>query len=161
MISEEFSRGFRHELANRAWALRSTSGIARRLEGNPSRAFWAGYVRLEEFNAIRYRQAAQHWGVPSKTRRWTRLRGAVSGAAPRAVVSRFLRYAYPKTAEYVDVLRRLRDIGPQDGAEFLDYMVEQEILQVEMMRLALAKRYGEVPPLVDEFLRAYRGHNPF
>ncbi len=161
MISREFARAFRHEIANRSWALRSTSGIARRLEADPSRAFWAAYVRLEEFNAPRYRRAAQRWGLDPDPGPWTRLRGAVSGAAPRVLIAPFLKYAYPKTVEYVEELRRLRDMGPGDGAAFLDYVVEQEVLQVHMMRLALEGRYAEVVALVEEFLLAHRAQRVF
>ncbi|MFD5695310.1 hypothetical protein [Streptomyces rubiginosohelvolus] len=161
MLSGEFTKGFQHELANRAFALRSTEGIAKRLHGDPRHAFWASYVKLERFNAPRYQQAATQWGLDAQPTLWTKARGAASGAAPKLLLTPFLKFAHPKTVEYLEDLRRLRAIGPPDGEAFLDYMVNQEALQVEMMQLALEKRYPEVARRVDEFLLKYRDQQTF
>lgn len=161
MISEDFARGFRYELANRAFALRATNGVARRLDDDPRRCFWASYARLEQFNAPRYREAARRWGMDPSPRAWTRFRGAASGAAPKALLNPLLKLAHPMTVDYVAELRRLRTIGPEDGDAFLGYVVDQEVLQVEMMRLAIAGRHNEVVHLVESFLAKNRARRLF
>lgn len=161
MPSAEFDKGFQHELANRAFALRAMEGIARRLHRDPQLPFWDGYAALERFNLPRYEKAASRWGLEARPGWWTRTRGAAIGATPKPLLGRLLKFAYPKTVAYRDELRRLRGIGPEDGKVFLDYMVDQEDLQVEMMQLALDRRYAEVTPAVDAFFLKYRDREVF
>ncbi|WP_229052491.1 FAD-dependent oxidoreductase [Aeromicrobium sp. Leaf350] len=160
-LSPEFKRGFRHEQANRAWALSTTTGIAKRRTTMPDGVFWASYVRLEQFNAPRYREAALRWGMNPDPRLRTRIRGAISSRAPGFILKPFLTYAQPETLKYARELDRLRLRGPRQGDEFLAYMVEQEQLQVEMMRLALAGRFADAAALVDQFIEARRDHTMF
>ncbi|MFF0384179.1 hypothetical protein [Streptomyces sp. NPDC004286] len=156
MASEEFTKAFDYELQNRAFALLSMSGIARRLKGDPRNAFWDGYVKLEHFNAPRYAEAARRWGFGDQPTQWTKIRGALIGATPKFMLQSLLKFAYPKTVEYLEDLRRMRGVGPDDGKEFLDYVVEQEILQIEMMQLALNERYASITRNLESFFRKYR-----
>lgn len=159
MPSEQFTHGFRHELANRSFALRCTEVIVGHLHGDPRHAFWESYAELERFNAPRYAQAADRWGLNTQPSIWTRLRGATAGAAPKPRLTPLLKFAYPTTVAYLEELHRLRSIGTRDGKAFLDYMVNQEALQVEVLQLALTTRYQEAATRVDEFLAKHR-HPP-
>ncbi|MFB7103708.1 hypothetical protein [Streptomyces hydrogenans] len=155
MFSEGFTKGFAYELQNRHFALISMSGVARRLDGDPRSAFWGGYSRLERFNVPRYEQAALRWGMDAKPTAWTKARGTLVGATPEFMLHSLLKFAYPKTVKYLEELRRVRGLGPGDGKAFLDYMVDQEVVQIEMMRLALGGRYSEITPKLDEFFGTY------
>ncbi len=157
MTSEAFRDGLRHELANRAFAAISTRALATRCQGRPDGPFWSAYAELEQFNAPRYRRAARRWGMPVEPDGWTRLRGAAAGATPTFLLGPLLRYVHPKTVAYVEDLRRLRALGPPEGAAFLDYVVAQEEVQVAMMRLALAGRHQDVPALVADHVDRHRG----
>lgn len=161
MIPEQLDKGMRYELANRAFAAISTRALAERSRGRPEGPFWAAYAELERFNAPRYRRAALRWGLPLAPSRWTRLRGAVAGATPAFLFGPLLGFVHPKTIEYVDDLRRLRAGAPTEAEAFLDYVVAQEEVQVEMMRLARAGHFEEVPALVAEHIARHRGVMPF
>ncbi|WP_435220542.1 hypothetical protein [Streptomyces sp. Tue6028] len=161
MISEEFTKAFDYELQNRAFAMLSMSGIARRLKGDPQNAFWSGYVKLEQFNAPRYAEAARRWGLDDQPTQWTKIRGKAIGATPKFMLRSLLKFAYPKTVEYLEDLRRMRGVGPDDGKAFLEYVVEQEILQIEMMQLAMNERYAGITRNLESFFQKYSDRELF
>ncbi|MER8041213.1 hypothetical protein ACWEP8_27050 [Streptomyces hydrogenans] len=161
MLSKEFTKGFDYELQNRQFALISMSGVARRLDGDPRSSFWGGYSRLERFNVPRYEQAALRWGMDAKPTAWTRARGTLIGATPTFMLHSLLEFAYPRTVKYLEDLRRVRGTGPDDGLAFLDYMVDQEVVQIEMMQLALKGRFSEITPRLEEFFGRYEGEELF
>lgn len=161
MYSKQFTEGFGYELQNRQFALISMSGVAKRLAGDPRLPFWKGYSELEHFNAPRYEEAARRWGMSAAPTAWTKARGALIGATPKFMLRSLLKFAYPKTVEYLEDLRRVRGTGPADGKVFLDYMVDQEVLQIEMMQLALNGRFSEITPKLEAFFRRYEGERLF
>lgn len=61
-----------------------------------------------------------------------------------------------RTEIYVGRLNQLQSIGPADESEFLDYMVAQEALQVEMLRLAVSGQYGDAAAKVEAFVDRHR-----
>ncbi|MCZ0983451.1 hypothetical protein O1L60_42285 [Streptomyces diastatochromogenes] len=160
-FTKEFVKGFDYELQNRQFALISMSGVARRLNGDHRAAFWGGYSRLERFNLPRYEQAALRWGMDAKPTAWTRARGTLIGATPTFMLHSLLKFAYPKTVKYLKELRRVRGMGPEDGKAFLDYMVDQEVFQIEMMQLALDSRFSEITPKLEHFFGKYEGEELF
>ncbi|MFF2777404.1 hypothetical protein ACFVU3_21135 [Streptomyces sp. NPDC058052] len=161
MYSAEFSKGFDYELQNRQFALISMSGVARRLGRDPQVAFWGGYSELERFNVPRYEQAARKWGMNTEPTAWTKARGSLVGATPKFMLRSLLKFAYPRTVKYLDDLRRVRGAGPGDGRKFLDYMIDQEVVQIEMMRLALNQRFSEIAPELESFFRRYENEDLF
>ncbi|MGW5780639.1 hypothetical protein [Streptomyces sp. NPDC003863] len=161
MYSIEFREGFDYELQNRQFALISMSGVARRLHGDPQLSFWGGYSELERFNVPRYEQAAHRWGMNAKPTGWTKTRGTLIGATPKFMLRPLLKFAYPKTVKYLEDLRRVRGTGPKDGKAFLDYMVDQEVIQIEMMQLALSGRFSDIAPKLEEFFRKYENKELF
>ncbi|MFC9399235.1 hypothetical protein ACFTWS_39945 [Streptomyces sp. NPDC057027] len=163
MDLKSFDQGFAHELQNRAFALRSMSGVARRLrgDGRTDLPFWEGYAELERFNVPRYAEAARRWNLSMQPSPWTKARAALVGSTPKFLLRRLLEFAHPKTVEYLEDLRRLRDAGPSDGRDFLEYMVQQEAVQIQMMKLALERRYSEIPTELDAFFLAHQERNLF
>ncbi|WP_322085239.1 hypothetical protein [Burkholderia sp. BCC1999] len=157
MITSHFARGFKGEIQNRAFAIRAIARLANRLDGDPRQSLWAAYLRLEEFNAPIYRQAAARWGLDVAPNTGTLLKAWVISSVPKLLLRPFLKLVYSKTVVYCEELRRLRNIGPSDCRDFLDYMVEQEDLQIEMMRLSLDGQDAVLARKVDSFVKKYDG----
>ncbi|MBQ6644285.1 MAG: hypothetical protein IJH84_25090 [Saccharopolyspora sp.] len=151
----DFADGFRLELANREFARSAMTLLAARAGGCDSGPFWVGYAKLEEFNAPRYRAAARRMKISFEPDWRTRTRGWLVGHTPMPLLHELLRIAYPRTVEYAEDIRRLKDAGPPREAAFLDYMIRQD-LQVRMMHAALIGTASEVTALVDEFIASER-----
>lgn len=147
-----FEQGFRAELANREFARIGMAATAIRTEKHETAPFWRAYDRLERFNAPRYRAAAQRLGISDSTGAGARLRGRLVGWMPNSLRRESIRFAFPRTVEYVEDLRRLAAIGPTSEADFFDYMLRQEELQVNMMEAMLRGRNVAAESLVDRFI---------
>ncbi|AZC23950.1 MULTISPECIES: hypothetical protein [Pseudomonas] len=157
MASEAFIHDFARELANRAFALITVRRLCERLEGDKSQVFWKTYWDLELFNADRYGAAARHWGLDATPAAMTRLKAWLISSTPKVLLGALVRVFHKGTIDYVDWLRKLRQAGPVEARAFLDYMVEQEVLQVEMMQLAIAGRYSDIAQRADAFFLKYNG----
>ena len=67
-----------------------------------------------------------------------------------------LRYALKVTAPYVNKLRKLRDIAPEEDRDFFDFVVAQEVLQVDMLELRVAGKVQESADLLRDFISAHQ-----
>lgn len=157
MPSKKFISGFRHELANRAFALIAVRRMAERLQGDERRVFWKTYWDLERFNAPRYAAAARQWAPAFKPGLWPVLKAWLVSSVPNPLLGLLLKVVHRETVKYLKWLKALRDMGPADARLFLDYMIEQEELQIEMMQLALSDRYTDIVRRADKFFLKYSG----
>lgn len=157
MASKAFIKGFRHELANRTFAFLAIGRMAERFAGHERGLFWRSYLDLEVFNRPRYALAARRWGLGTKPGTFTRLKALAVSSVPARLQKPLLRFIYRETLKYLEWLKTLRQQGPVDARRFLVYMVEQEEVQLEMMRLALAGRYAEIAGCADTFFLKYDG----
>ena len=86
-----------------------------------------------------------------------RLKALAVSSLPARLHGPLLRFIYRETLKYLEWLKKLRQQGPANARRFLEYMVEQEEVQLEMMRLALAGRYAEIARCADDFFLKYDG----
>ncbi|VWB90193.1 hypothetical protein BLA15945_04345 [Burkholderia lata] len=152
MPTNAFTDGFHYEIQNRAFALRAIGRLAGRLDGDPRQRLWAAYLKLEAFNAPIYHAVATRWGMDATPSLTTRVKAWVVGSVPTSLLTPLLKYVYAETIAYCEVLRRLRDIGPSDVRAFLDYMVDQEEFQIDMMRRSLDGDDAVLASRVDAFI---------
>jgi hypothetical protein len=157
MPSKTFIKGFRHELANRAFAFLAVGRMAERLAGDARGLFWKTYRDLEVFNGPRYEAAARRWGLGVTPGMLSRLKAWAISSVPKAFHGLLLKLVYRETLKYLEWLKDLRRQGPADAGAFLDYMVHQEEVQIEMMRMALSGRYSEIAGSADDFFLKYNG----
>lgn len=156
MATAAFIKGLKYELGNRAFALRVMERMSSRLHGDPRLPFWRAYADLERLNLPHYQAAASYWGLDPSADTWNQLRAWAVGNTPKPLLGRLLSYVYPKTLEYLEVLKELQRIGPKEASLFLDYMVRQEEVQLEMMRRALKGDYEASTRLFSDFAMDYR-----
>lgn len=154
-LSKEFLSGFRYELGNRAFALIAVGKVSQRMAGTRQDLFWGSYHALEKFNQPKYEKAAQMLGIEISIGSGPKLKGHLVGATPKFMLGALIRYVYPQTITYLKKLKKLQAIGPAAAQPFLAYMVAQEELQIEMMRLAIAQKYEEIPALLKKNLQNY------
>jgi hypothetical protein len=156
MPSTPFLKGFRHELANRAFAYIAIGRMARRMSGQRSAAFWSTYFELEVFNQPRYEAAATRWGLSTSPGLGSRLKAWVVSSVPRPLSGLLLKVVLHETVKYLEWLRGVSSQGPLDARAFLEYMVAQEEMQIEMMRMALDGRELQIKCYAGRFFEAYK-----
>lgn len=151
-INQEFIDGFQYEIANRSFSLMTSKQMIEKFDGEPMQIFWKSYQRLEQFNVEQYARVVNQFGLNMQPELWAEGKAYLLGLLPKIFIDFALQSALNKTKIYVDKLSYLRGIGPESDIDFLDYMVAQESLQVEMMQLALDGRYQDSQILVDLFI---------
>jgi hypothetical protein len=100
------------------------------------------------------------WGLAMRPGILIKLKAWAVSSVPDMFLGLLLKFVYSETVKYLEWLRDLRREGPADAKDFLDYMVAQEELQVEMMRLALKGLYPEMARRADDFFLKYEGLMP-
>lgn len=156
MRKSRFEEGLLKELENRAFAIRAIKRLSDRMATDSRRPLWQTYHALEEFNVPRYAEAMARLRIQYVPGLWTKFRAWLIGSVPLLIHRAFLKTVLSQTTEYLKFLEELRKIGPEEEREFLNYMVDQEILQIDMMKLGIDGQYWKIPSLLDEFVSGRR-----
>ncbi|WP_436863542.1 hypothetical protein [Acinetobacter haemolyticus] len=155
MVSKKFIKGIKYEIANRAFALDSIGRIANRVKGRPEYIFWHSYERLEIFSAPKYAKFAKKIGLDGTPSLYTRSRAWSTCLIPTLLLAPTLKLVCFLTKNYLKDLKKVRELGNSEDMEFLDYMVAQEELQIELMELAISRKYNEIVHKTDSFILSY------
>lgn len=131
--------------------------MAERLAGDQTGVLWRTYLDLEIFNRPRYEAAAAAWGLDVAPGLFTKLKAWAVSSVPKVFLGLLLKVVYSETLKYMEWLRDLSREGPADSRAFLEYMVAQEEMQIEMMLMALQGRDSEIVHFADEFFLRYNG----
>ena len=156
MLSKDFLNGIEFELQNRAFALKAITRISNRMQGTPEHVFWNAYERLENFNTAIYSAYAEKLAVDATPSFFAKLKASTLSSTPSFLLDELLKLVYSKTKVYMEDLKRVRALGPVEDSKFLDYMIAQEQVQIEMMELAIKKQFNEIKPKIDQFLLMYK-----
>ncbi|MBC9251166.1 hypothetical protein A9179_12850 [Pseudomonas alcaligenes] len=152
MPGSEFFDGMFYELDGRATMHAITANMAERFEAGPLHTYWSSYHRLEEFSRPKYERVAGILGVQLPNRSWILIKAKAISCLPQFMMSKVMSGLRQRTIVYVERLRRLSEIGPAEGHDFYAYMVRQELLQVQIMDLALREEYSAAEELVAQFI---------
>lgn len=152
MPSPEFIKGMSYELDGRATMHAITANMAKRFDEGEMNTYWSSYHRLEEFSRPRYENIARVLGIELPGRTWVSIKARVISWSPGFMMPWVIENLRNRTVEYVERLRWLSGIGPAEEREFYAYMVRQELMQIQLMDLALKKEYAAAEDLVARFI---------
>ncbi|WP_228296576.1 hypothetical protein [Acinetobacter seifertii] len=152
VVSKKFIKGIKYEIANRAFALDSIGRISDRVKGRPEYTFWKSYEKLEKFSAPKYAKFAEKIGLNSTPSFYTKAKAWSTSIIPIPLIDPTIKLLCFLTKIYLKDLKKLRDLGRKEDIDFLNYMVAQEELQIELMELAILKRYVRIIDKVDDFI---------
>lgn len=156
MRSQQFLNGINYELQNRAFALSAITSIANRVQGTQEYIFWSAYEKLERFNTTHYFAYAEKFGLDATPSFLTKAKVSLISSTPSFLLDELLKLVYSKTKVYLEHLKQVHAQGTEADGEFLDYMLAQEQVQIELMELAIKKQYRDIPSKIDQFIQHYR-----
>lgn len=156
MRSQQFLNGIHYELQNRAFALIAIARIANRLKGTQEYIFWSAYEKLEQFNTAHYFAYAEKLGLDATPSFLTKAKASLISSTPSFLLDELLKLVYAKTKVYLEDLKQVHALGADTDREFLDYMLAQEQVQIELMELAIKKQYREIPSKIEQFIQHYQ-----
>lgn len=156
IVSPKFEKLLRKELENRAFAIRGIKRLADRMPAaDPRRVLWTTYYELEEFNVPRYAAAARRLGITYSPGIWTKAKAWAIGSTPIVLHDLLLKTVLQLTIKYLESLKELKAAGPPAENEFLQYVVDQEVVQIDMMKCGVRGSYSEIPDLFRSFKSKY------
>lgn len=137
---EEFLSLLNYEAQNRAFAFQSVNRMAQKTATEDTGPFWQAYADLEALNRRRYEPFLARYDIAAEARWTTRLRGWAAGVVGGLFPETSMGIMQRATVAYVPKLQRLAEIAPEslnktEGKQFLVFVVEQEEVQAEALRL--------------------------
>lgn len=153
----EFLKLFEFEVQNRLMAYNGNLGmVKRKLEPEVSQ-WYQSYLAFETLNQERYTPVAEKYGIGTKLNFKTKMEVLVGALMLRILPElSVLRYMHKETVAYVADLERLRDIAPEEDKEFFDYVVAQEVMQVETLKFRLDGEPAQATKVIDSFVAQHR-----
>ena len=154
----EFIDLFDYEIQNRAMAFGAMQTMVAKRNLAPEVLSWyQAYLALEHLTQARYAPVAAKYGIATAAKTQATLTILAARIAyyllPELTI---LKQALKQTVPYVDQLKRLRELAPEDDHAFFDFVVEQEELQVEALKLRLDHKPEQATKVFEDFVEAHQ-----
>lgn len=158
-VQSELIDLFDYEVQNRTMAYTVYQWLTERKNMTPDVLTWyQACFALELLTRERYAAYVEKYGLNIEARFPTRLTIWAAKTAYYVIPElTTLKQALKQTIPYVDNLKRLREIAPEDH-EFFDFVVAQEELQVEMLTLRVGGQVTESTRVLNEFIEGHGGN---
>ena len=146
---------FDYEVQNRAMAYSVYAWMsAKDLEAD-SKRWYRACLSLEEITRDRYAPYVAKYGIDPAPRLRTKMTVLAAKVGYQFIPElTILKQALEQTIPYVDELKRLREIAEEDH-EFFDFVVAQEELQVEMLKLRVDGKIEESAVVLETFVEQH------
>lgn len=149
--TERFIKLFRYELQNRAFAYGAIKHVVAKPDKVKNIGFWEAYFALENYNKTCFGPVAKSYHLSTEPGRLTQIRASMSAWLVRVSETYSIGIIHNATKKYVSQLEELKQLATDDH-DFFEYVVEQEKIQLEAMRLVLGGEPEEAEKLIHDFI---------
>lgn len=150
---KKFQELFEIELQNRAFALKSSKEIAKKAESEGDKRFYNTWVKFEEFLKRRYAPYAKKYNLTQEPGVVAKLQAGfgklAAGLLPDSITFKTM---LDETITYLETLKELEQLAPQEDSEFFAFVVEQEEMQIHALKLKVDGKNEEVSELMTDFI---------
>ncbi|MEL6183492.1 MAG: DUF4334 domain-containing protein, partial [Myxococcota bacterium] len=152
----KFQELFDMEIQNRAFALKSSQLMASESSSDSDRRFYGSWAAFEERLQQLYAPHAKKYGLSQEARGMANLQVGISrlaiGILPDSVV---FESVLDQTEKYLEKLKELERVAPAEDAAFFSFVVEQEEVQIDALKLRVEGRHSDAADLLDAFTRRH------
>lgn len=153
---ERFKKLFDMEVQNRAFALKGGQHMAENASSEADKLFFNTWVRFEQFLQQAYAPYAAKYGLSQEARGKANLQVGISKLAsnllPASIVFQTM---LNETIDYLEKLKELDRVAPEADATFFSFVVKQEEVQIEALKLRLEDKNEEVAHLLSTFIQEH------
>ncbi|MEM7516884.1 MAG: DUF4334 domain-containing protein [Planctomycetota bacterium] len=150
---EKFRALFEMEVQNRAFALTASEERAEGASNEGDALFYGAWADFERFLRGKYAPFAEKYGLTQEAKTMAKLQAGLGGLAadilPNSMVYKRM---LEETIAYAEKLRELRDVSPEGERDFFSFVVVQEELQIEALRLRIDEKNQEAADLLRRFI---------
>ncbi|MEO0325554.1 MAG: DUF4334 domain-containing protein [Myxococcota bacterium] len=149
---------FEMEVQNRAFALRSMGSLADKASGEEDKRFYEAWRAFETLMQEKYAPYAQKYGFPQEPGTVAKLQAGF-GALAVGILPNSIAYGQmlEETTAYAEKLRELARVAPDEDRAFFAFVVKQEEMQIEAIRLKLDDKTVEAAEFIDRFVAEHEG----
>ena len=159
--SKGFLKLFDKEIQNRASAHKGVETLSKSATNDIDKAVFADWLAFEAFLQGAYAPAAKKYGL-SQTIRWPALLQArLAGVALAILPDRFFtKLILDGTQKHLEKMEKLYALAPNEDERFFDFVVRQEAVQVDSLKLRLDGKKREAVQLLVNFVSQNEGDFP-
>ena len=155
-IDKKVAELFEMEIQNRAFALKSARKMASQASSDEDKYFTAAWVEFEEFLQTKYAPFASKYNLPQEAGLIANIQAGLGvlglNVLPNAIA---LKTMLDQTVNYNEKLKELRKIAPIEEKAFFEFVVDQEEVQIEAIKLAIQGKMKEAADLVTDFVKKH------
>ncbi len=137
-LNARFMELFDMEVQNRAFALKVNKELEEKAVSEDDQAFYTAWVAFEEFLQRAYAPFARKYGLSQEPRAGANIQVGLArlgmGVLPDDVMTKIV---LEDTIKYLEKLKELKRVAPEEDAEFFAFVVKHEETQIEALRLRL------------------------
>ena len=149
---EEFVKLFDYEVQNRALALISLQNLSKDEENPVKKEFWDAYLALECLNQKRYQPFANKYSITQEPKFMASLKASLLVKANDWFPSYIWETIHDAGSKYVEKLEEMATLADEDDKDFFSYVVSQERVQVEAIRLMINGKVQQAVELLSDFV---------
>lgn len=151
--SKRFRALFEMEIQNRAFALRGSEQRAAGATTEGDTAFYGAWAEFEGFLRGKYAPFAEKYGFTQEAQTVARLQAGFGALVADVLPNRMLyERMLEETIAHTEKLKVLRDVSPAGDRDFFSFVVVQEELQIEALRLRIEEKNQEAADLLRRFI---------
>lgn len=155
-MTSDFLELFDMEVQNRAFALRICEGMVKRVSDPDDVNWYTAWLGFEQFNQEQYAPFAEKYGLSQEPRVEAKIQAGFGSLGATVLPDNvMLKYMLRETITYLEKLKELARVAPEEDQAFFNYVVEQEELQVDALQLRVDGKSRESAELIRQFVAAH------
>lgn len=147
---------FDDEVQNRAFALVGLKALSKNEESPLKKEFWADYIALEHLNQKKYHPFADKYNITQEPGGMASLKASLLVMANGWFPSYTWKTLHKATVKHVTKLEGLVKLASEEDKAFVDYVVNQEKVQAEAIKLMINGREQLAVELLSEFVAEHK-----
>ena len=152
---------FDMEIQNRAFAYMSVEALGKRAANDVDKAVFADWLAFEVFLRRAYAPMAEKYGLTQTIRLQALLQARLARLAWVVLPERmFTKIVLDATKKHLEKMHDLSRLAPDQDEQFFDFVVRQEQVQVDSLKLRLDGKKREAAQLLADFTSKYQGDFP-
>ncbi len=155
---DKFNELLDYELQNRAFAVEYTKKSSNSWKDKNIADFWKAYYQYEVSVRYLYQEYANKLNMSTEKSRYTSTKIWTAHFASKVAPNYMLDKIHELTVNYVEDLKELERLSPQEHAKFFRFVVEQEEMQVRALGLVVDGRVKEATNTLIEFRESLPEH---
>ncbi|MEO1221972.1 MAG: hypothetical protein AAFY42_11555 [Pseudomonadota bacterium] len=159
--NQRFLSLFDLEVQNRAFAYMGVEALGKRAVSDLDKAIFADWLAFEAFLQRAYAPMAKKYGVSQELRWQARLQARLATLGAAILPDRFLtKITLNGTEKHLEKMHDLYKAAPDEDKEFFDFVVRQEQVQVDSLKLRLEGKKRDAARLLADFTSRHQGDFP-